>query len=197
MNIPTKEECYALLEKYKAPISIVDHVTAVAKVGRQLAEAFVAKGQDVNVEAVEAACLLHDVLKCVDFNNYNNFNEEEQAFYQDLIEKFGKGHPEAAEKMLTEEGYPEIGLIVRSHGLESIGEANGPISTAQKIVFYADKRAKYATIPLEKRFSEWKKKYSEKDDSRDTEYWAEKEKLTIALEEDLFEQLDISPGDLK
>tara|TARA_Y100000310_G_C20669891_1_gene809645 strand:+ start:220 stop:816 length:597 start_codon:yes stop_codon:yes gene_type:complete len=198
MKVPTKDECFALLDKYRAPPSIIDHVTAVAKVGRQLAEAFVAKGVDVDVDAVEAACLLHDVLKCVDFQNYDNFNDEEQAFYANLVGRFGKSHPEAAAKMLAEEGYPEVGEIIRSHGLESIGEASGPTSMEQKIVFYADKRAKYVTVTLESRFGEWKKKYSENnDDERDKEYWAEKENLSIALEEDLFEQLDIKPGDLK
>jgi uncharacterized protein (TIGR00295 family) len=59
--IPSEGEAMALHRKYGSNERIVKHCETVAKVAKVLAEEFERRGQMVDVKAVVAAALLHDV----------------------------------------------------------------------------------------------------------------------------------------
>lgn len=59
--IPSEGEAIALHKKYGSNQIIVEHCRTVARVARLLAEEFQRRGQVVDVRAVVAAALLHDI----------------------------------------------------------------------------------------------------------------------------------------
>ncbi len=59
--IPSEEEALELHAKYRSPPVLTKHCEAVGRVSRILAEAMVEKGVSVNVKAVLAGALLHDI----------------------------------------------------------------------------------------------------------------------------------------
>ena len=59
--IPSEGEAVALHRKYGSNERIIKHCETVARVARVLAEEFDRRGQDVDVKAVVAAAMLHDI----------------------------------------------------------------------------------------------------------------------------------------
>jgi len=59
-NLPTREECFDIIQEYHVPSHILSHSLAVSKLAIFLAQKLKEKGLQVNVEQVERACLLHD-----------------------------------------------------------------------------------------------------------------------------------------
>jgi uncharacterized protein len=59
--IPSEGEALALHRKYGSNDIIIEHCKTVAKVAKVLAEEFERRGHAVDVEAVVAAALLHDI----------------------------------------------------------------------------------------------------------------------------------------
>ncbi len=59
--IPSEGEALALHRKYGSNEHVVKHCEVVAKVARALAEEFERRGHDVDVKAVVAGALLHDI----------------------------------------------------------------------------------------------------------------------------------------
>ncbi|MFH1255717.1 MAG: HD domain-containing protein [Candidatus Diapherotrites archaeon] len=141
MNVPSREEALALLEKHKMPKHILAHSLAVEKIARFLAEKLREKGEAVNLELVVAAALLHDIDKHKTFLTGN--------------------HGDEGERILREEGFPEVGRLVAMHNLGRIlGKLN---SLEEKIVWLSDKRVNHDKIvSLKERFAYLKKAYGEK-----------------------------------
>ena len=140
MNLPTKEECIKLLREHCATENVIKHSIMVSKVAKHIAEKFVKKGIEVNVELIEKAALLHDIgkIKCI-----NNNNE--------------KGHGKKAEEILEKKGHPELGRVARMHMLSKVDELK---TWEEKIVFYADKRiSKRKVVSLKKRYEDLEKRY--------------------------------------
>jgi molybdenum cofactor cytidylyltransferase len=110
-DIPTNDECRAILDRCHVPQPVIAHSQVVANVARKLAATLNAAGLDLNLDLVVAGGLLHDMAK-----GQSN-------------------HARAGEKALRELGYPRVAEIVASHmdiGLEQ------PLDAAQ-IVYLADK----------------------------------------------------------
>jgi uncharacterized protein (TIGR00295 family) len=59
--IPSEGEAVALHRKYGSDEIILEHCQTVAKVAKVLAEEFERRGHDVDVHAVVAAAMLHDI----------------------------------------------------------------------------------------------------------------------------------------
>jgi len=95
MNLPTKEQCQGLFEKYKMPANIVNHSKTVEKAAVFLAEKFVEAGTAVNLDLVSRASLLHDIDKT-----------------ETIKEGFEHLHGKMSQEILEKEGFPEIGEIV-------------------------------------------------------------------------------------
>ena len=126
MNIPTVETCYRLICKMKMLEHIVVHSLQVCRVATFLADALRKGGTTLNVDLVRAAALLHDITKTRSFET-------------------GEVHSESGCEYLSQQGYPEVGDIVRQHvKLDAYFAADNP--TEAEIVNYADKRVLHDKI---------------------------------------------------
>lgn len=111
MKIPTEKECLKLLEEFNP--SMVSHSVFVKELALKIADIAEERGITVNRDLLIAGALLHDIKKRFDIHP--------------------DGHNIEARKMLTELGYPEVGLVAEKHFFEQ--ERN---NWEQKIVFLAD-----------------------------------------------------------
>lgn len=130
--IPSDRQIAALWGKYRLPAMKRRHVTLVAR----LAE-FLAKRIPVKTKVLLAAALLHDI--------------------DNAAPKLpGERHPDAAVRILREEGMNEVADLVRTHPLHAILDpAIAPKTWEQKILFLADKMVKYDIVGVDKRFALW------------------------------------------
>ncbi len=138
MNIPTNQQCLALLEKNKTPPNVIAHCRAVHNFAVSLSNNLQKKGVEINIPLVESAALLHD------------------------IEKIKPSHVIAGHDFVLAEGYPEVAAVMKKHGLEKLDDRSYcPKTTEEKVVFYADKRIQHIqVVPLEQRFAYIRKKYN-------------------------------------
>ncbi|MDP7116433.1 MAG: HD domain-containing protein [Candidatus Woesearchaeota archaeon] len=200
MKLPTKQECYNLLKKYKAPQNIIKHLEAVTRVAVAIGKALQEKGEDVDSDVLERAGLLHDLVKFIDFDNYDRFSDPEVVdFYEEIKKKYGQhNHVKASAELVAEEGYPELSKVMERHGFMCIDTEEGPKTWEQKILNYADKRVKHSTIvSLKDRFEDLHKRYGPQNTpDYDVDLRDDKEKAFFALEEELFSKIDLKPGDL-
>ena len=172
--IPSREQCFKLIEKYHVPKNIVKHSLTVNKVATYLAKQLIAKGEKVNYELVDRASLLHDIAKHMK----------------------GDNHEEEGYKILKNEGLKEVALIVRKHSLFSVlSEKDKPVTWEEKIVFYADKRViEDYIVGLEERMNYLKKRYGKSQEIlRKIE---ESKLLTRKIEKEIFCKIGDSPSSL-
>jgi putative nucleotidyltransferase with HDIG domain len=112
-----------MLAENGVPPNIVAHSVQVAAIAVELAAAMAARGVPVDVAAVEAGALLHDISK---------------------HEGFGKHaavpHGIAGAARLAQLGLHELAAIVRCHVMEAVDELD---TWEKKLVFYADKRVNH------------------------------------------------------
>ena len=136
-KIPSREECLEILKTSKTPSNVIEHCKAVCKVAEDIADNLIKKGIKVDKKLVIAASLLHDVVR----------------------EK--KDHVMEGANLIRQMGYPEVAEVISKHSLYRIEEPlQQPHTYEEKIVFYADKRAKGSEIvSLEERFRDLKIRY--------------------------------------
>jgi|SRR3989338_482627 len=137
-KIPSKPECLAILAKNKTPSNVIEHCKTVCKVAEEIAGNLIKKGIKVDKKLVTAAALLHDVVR-----------EKED-------------HVSEGAKLIRELGFPEVAEVISKHSLHKIEDPEKqPHTYEEKIVFYADKRAKGSKIvSLEERFKDLKQRYA-------------------------------------
>jgi len=161
-RLPTRQQCSELLKEYRVPSHIVRHSMASAKMGVFLAERLADAGHDVDVDLVERACMLHDLMRACDFKlqDFTRFeepvSEDTKAFWRRLKEKYdGRGHEYAAYDVLRKK-WPELAVTILRHKyVAPISESDKPQTWEDKLVYYADKRAMHETIvPLRQRLEE-------------------------------------------
>lgn len=172
MKLPTKEQCFALLHKYKILPNILDHSIMVNKVANYLAEKLHEKGIKIDLDAVDCASLLHDIGKSIT-----------------ILEKLEDQHHILAEEILTKEGYPELGLVCRRHSLHEISNLK---TWEEKIVKYADDRVKHTEIvSITERVVDLQKRYNvQKKDMVPLS-------KVLKLEKEIYSNIDESPNILK
>lgn len=166
MKSPSEKECEMLLDRYGVPDNIRSHTQAVRKVAVFLAGRMAKKGIKLDVDVVDRAALLHDILKmhCV---------------------KNGCHHAMEAGKLLASLGYAELGNIVKLHNLEDINLFDSKTSLEAKIVWYADKRVNHdKVVLLLQRYEYLKKRYGSASEGRMNEIEAT-QKPAFALESEL------------
>jgi len=61
VSIPSREEALKILKQSGTPPHIIDHCLLVTKIALRYAEAFKAKGYEVDTKLIEAGALLHDI----------------------------------------------------------------------------------------------------------------------------------------
>jgi len=173
--IPKRDECFALLRKYKVPEHIIQHSRIVHAVALYLCQALLGQREKLDQDLIEASSLLHDIAKLKSLNT-------------------GESHPRAGALLLSSLGYPEVAEIVRQHVVLDDGIPSGQI-TEVALVHYADKRVKHTEIvSLAERFQDLKERYGK---SPAALAWLEDlEEKSFVLEEQIFQRLPIKPESL-
>ena len=107
------------------PKHIIRHCETTAKLGVDIAKKIAANGVEINVDFVERACLLHDVLRVCDFREtiesvfHDSVSDEDRAKWKELKNRYpGLRHEAAAYELLKDE-YPEIALAIKKHAYKS------------------------------------------------------------------------------
>ncbi len=202
-NLPTRDECLNIIKAHHVPPHIVEHSLAVAKLAVFLAKKLVEKGVVVDINLVDRACLLHDILRVCDFkeSDYNgpqqDISEQSKAKWQQLCEMYkGLPHEYAAYEILKDK-YPVLALTIRKHRYVGISdEKEKPSTWEEKLVYYADKRVMHERIvSLEERLADGHKRnvhfYATPDQSKMVT--AKIDPLIYELENQIFDKLDFNP----
>ncbi len=165
-SLPTRKECFDILALYNVPPHIVKHCRVVAKVAVFLVQKLKEKGFELDVELVDRACLLHDVMRMCDTkeSDFHGFmqglSEEDKLKWGRLGAKYrGMPHEYAAFDILKQK-YPALALTVRKHRyMGLLSEQDKPETWEEKIVYYADKRVMHEKIvSLQERLDEGHKR---------------------------------------
>ena len=151
--LPSRDECLAIIRDCHVPAHILRHSKTVARLGVFLARELVRRGEAVDVELVERACLLHDILRVCEFplKDFSRFQqpvtEDDKAKWRAIKERHaGTRHEDAAHAFLRD-AYPVLAETIRKHRYTAIvHEQDKPRTWEEKLVYYADKRVMHDTI---------------------------------------------------
>jgi putative nucleotidyltransferase with HDIG domain len=126
------------MDKYNMPLHIRQHSLVVCEIALSIARALKETGENINLDEVRAAALLHDITK------------------QSSIQT-GENHAETGAELLRKLGYGRIAEIVQAHIIPRDG---GTRVTAEEVVSYADKRVIHdQKVSLDERFDYLIKRY--------------------------------------
>lgn len=153
------------------------HVTLVARVALWLARRVKSQKSKVkiNEDLLMAAALLHDIDK-------------------NIPKKAGEQHPDAAVRILREEGMEGVADLVKTHSLHAILDpAICPKTWEEKLLYLADKMVKQEIITVDTRFALWNDEHLhvEAQAVLDTAYPKVK-----ALEKEIFDKIGVKPEDV-
>jgi putative nucleotidyltransferase with HDIG domain len=173
--IPDKGRCHELMERYQMPEHIREHCTVVCQVALALAKGLNAGGETLNLAAIEAAALLHDITKSNSIHTREN-------------------HAETAARLLHSLGYARIAAIVNAHVSLPLIDNSGGV-TEEEVVNYADKRVQHtAVVSLDQRFADLMSRYGR--DKKSANHILQLKAQTSAIEKKIFPRLHLSPSDL-
>ena len=210
INLPTKQECMHLIKvTYRMPQNIIDHSIQVNKVAVFLAMKLKEKGIDVNLDLVDRASILHDIMKMIEIdpirglifpdNKAFTISKKDRLIWMDMKKRYSHlTHEEAAYKIFKEK-YPEMALIIKKHGYTNLEGENKLNTIEEKLVHYADKRVSHSNIvPMKERLEEGHKRYKEKNLLKgiDEEFIQKVDKELFELEKEIFNKLDFEPNSL-
>ncbi len=149
MTIPSRLEAAALLDDLEPPDWLVAHSSAVAEIASFLARRMETRGISVDRRIVESAALLHDIDKLLPADHPLK----------------PLGHGDAGARWLAERGYEELSRPVANHPVTRLSDETryrrwaSFASREERIVAYADKRARQRIVSLEDRFEDWAQRY--------------------------------------
>ena len=151
MNLPTKQQCHTLWDKYEMPEHIRRHTLGVTKVANAVARHIKDQGVPVDLKLVNRAGLLHDISKIITIKNPTD-----------------RHHGAIGEEVLIKEGFdPKLAAIVACHGMSHFEK---DLNLEAKIVNYADKRVRHDEIvSLDDRLADLKVRYQKDKDMMDLE----------------------------
>jgi putative nucleotidyltransferase with HDIG domain len=175
MQIPTQEQCYRLMCDMKMMDHIVVHSMQVCRVATFLTEHLNSQQYRLNRDVIRAAALLHDITKTRSFKTEEN-------------------HALTGGQFLAEQGYPEIGELVRQH--VRLDEYPDPVALREvEIINYADKRVLHdKVVSLEERLDYILEKYGKLPGHQKRIRWLWQK--TIAMEDKIFSSISFVPEDL-
>jgi putative nucleotidyltransferase with HDIG domain len=183
-NIPTREQCLALMDQYGMLANIRAHSLLVTNVAEEILDGLMEKNESgvslPEKELVLAGALLHDIAKTI-------------CLQQDCL------HAQKGRDICLEHGYPAISEIVCEHVLlkEFSPEryAQG-IFFAKEIVYYADKRVCHDTIvSIEERLAYILERYGNNDEEPFQRIKDNFKRCRI-LEGHLFSRINFAPDEL-
>ena len=202
INLPTREECYGMLKEYHVPKNVVAHSEQVAKLSIFLAEKLKEKGEEVNVDLVEKAALLHDLVRICNFKSFEKdhfkdfgfeITDEEYKNMKKVREKYIDQHHADAGYKILKDRYPELALVIKRHRYIYIMSDDKPSTWEEKIVYYADKRVTHDKIvSLKDRLDDGERRNAHMAE-KDAEKRAMLRKLNFELENDIFDTIGLGP----
>jgi uncharacterized protein len=177
-KIPTSDQCYGLLRQYDVPGHIIRHSEVVCRVAVFLAERLNSSGENLSIEEIEAAALLHDITKMEGIESRRD-------------------HAETGRRLLAKLGFGRIGEIVGEHIRLRGGRETQPIRE-EEILNYSDKRVMHTEIvTLRERFADLQRRYGLKGSDKNTiERIMALEDRAYELERKIFSGLDFPPEEL-
>jgi putative nucleotidyltransferase with HDIG domain len=124
--IPSRKECYELMEKYHMPEHIKEHSMVVEKIASLIGRGLQEAGIELSLARITAGALLHDIAKDLCFNS-------------------AEDHAVKGEEICRLNNLDEIAPIVGEH-ISLKRYAPNKVISEEEIVYYADKRVNHATI---------------------------------------------------
>ena len=175
MEIPTQEQCFLLMCEMQMMDHIVAHSMQVCRVATFLAGHLDPQRDLLNHDLIRAAALLHDITKTRSFKTEEN-------------------HALTGGQFVVEQGYPEVGELVRQH--VRLDEYRGPVTLGEaEIINYADKRVLHDRIvSLDKRLEYILEKYGKLPEHQERIHWLWGK--TLVMEGEIFSELAVVPQDL-
>ncbi len=179
--LPSSDQIDAWRAEVGTPPNVIEHCEAVGRIAKALAEELIARGQVVRPALCESGGRVHDMLRFVDFlpGKGSPSDSALEGRWDEWRTRFaGLRHEAAVALFLRDRGFPELSEAVRTHGSLPAEER---LTTEQKLVFYADKRAiGDRVVSSAERFEDFRVRYA---GSGQTDTWMEQ---TVALEHELF-----------
>jgi len=205
-NLPTHKECLAIIKEYHVPPHIAKHSLAAAKLAVFLAQRLKEKGIAIDVDLVDRACLLHDIVRICNIKelDYSRFEQpvtaEDKAKWRLLRARYeGIPHEYAAYDILKDK-FPILALTIKKHRYIGIlNEKEKPNTWEEKLVYYADMRVMHDKIvPLEERLTEAHKRnvHFYKTEAQRLSTIAKVDPLIYRLEKEIFDEIGLSPLDI-
>lgn len=193
--IPTREDCHHLMEKYKVPIGIKKHCQVVNTIAVFLAKKLKAAGVDIDVDLVDAASLLHDLVRVVNFYAIEDGKQEEIKVWQQLKEKYGHMDHAVAAYEILKDIYPKVAEVIVKHGCEAVIKGE-PKSWEEKVVAYADRRVMHTqVVTVEERYEDLEHRHADFFEKTGLDPNAERKKI-LKMEKDIFGSLKFKPEEL-
>ncbi|MBI5413920.1 tRNA (adenosine(37)-N6)-threonylcarbamoyltransferase complex ATPase subunit type 1 TsaE [Candidatus Peregrinibacteria bacterium] len=197
LNIP-KNKIPGLMEEFMTPQHIQKHIEMVTHVATILGNKLFQSGVPLDIELITNGALCHDLLRYVDFKDLNDVSrfqeevtDEKIALWKSVRQKYEKfHHGSAMADVLRSRGYSATADVVEAHMTGMIFREK-PFTWEEKVVYYADKRVLHDEIvSLKKRFEDGRKRYAH-------EASPNLEKKVSDLEQEIFENLDIAPEEIR
>ena len=179
MNLPTRSECEKLFSQYNTPQNVIQHSKKVNQIAVFLATKLKDNGIDINIELVDYASLLHDLVRL-----------PEQVKDPELK----KLHHAEVNYQILKDKYPEIAETVVTHKLENLLDWKTLDNWEKIIVNYADKRVNNDEIvSITDRINLGKKRWKVKIiEDKSEEILIELKKL----EQKIFNKIKLKPEDI-
>jgi len=193
----------AIIEEHHVPLHILKHSLGAAKLAVFLAQRLKEKGIAVDVDLVDRACLLHDIVRVCDFkeSDYSRFKhpvtEQDKAKWKQLRTKYKEiPHEDVAYELLKEK-YPVLAQTIKKHRYTALlNENERPNTWEEKLVYYADKRVMHDRIvPLKERLQEAHKRNVplRSTEAQSQIKTAKVDRLIFELEEEIFSKIGLNP----
>lgn len=187
------------MEKYAMPHHVRKHCEKVSELALSIGEKLVAKSYKLDLKNLKYACLLHDLVRVIDFKTWEpekfaqHVSQKELTLWNKLRKKYkGRHHADVGEEILNSLGEATIARLIHAHKFENILKQNTElISWEEKLIYYADKRVKHDQIvSLEERLTDaYKRNIGKKPIPRKTQQAFEK---IYFLEKEIFETIEMS-----
>ncbi len=171
----TKERCIELLKEHDTPRHIFLHSRKVNGVAVFIATKLKEKGEDISIEDVFIASLLHDMKKIHE------------------IEGKCEHHHLSASDFMEEKGFLRIADLIMKHDSKQIVLNDIELKEWEdKIMSYADSRVMFDELTsLEIRIEDAKKRYP-----HNAEILEKFKSIINPIEKEIFNKLDMSPEEL-
>lgn len=186
VSLPSRAEIEAWRTDVHLSDNVIAHCEAVAGLAARIAEHLLARGIVIRPLAVRRAAELHDLLRFVDFrpgaspDAFRPTPAQERRWQEIKIQRPGRTHEDACADFLEERGYPELGRIVRPHGMHL--PSPDRVTIEQQVLYYADKRvAMDRVVSLEERFADFARRYGDGVQTKTAKIWYEEAKTMESL----------------